>query len=102
MQCLEHDLVGPTRRCREVSLQDRDGPSRVGVGELELCLLYTSLSKSCGIEVLARAVELTTQLQGKLFSDATQRLVAEVGALPSLPASLMAVDACLLYTSRCV
>jgi DNA-binding NarL/FixJ family response regulator len=53
------------------------------------------LSKSCGIEVLARAVELTTQLQGKLFSDATQRLVAEVGVLPSLPASLVAVDAAL-------
>jgi HD-like signal output (HDOD) protein len=53
------------------------------------------LSKSCGIEVLARAVELTTQLQGKLFSEATQRLVAAVGALPSLPASLTAVDAAL-------
>jgi len=53
------------------------------------------LSKSCGIDVLARAVEHTTQLQGMLFSDATQSLVAEVGALPSLPASLMAVDAAL-------
>jgi HD-like signal output (HDOD) protein len=53
------------------------------------------LSKSCGIEVLARAVEHTTQLQGRLFSEATQRLVAEVGALPSLPASLVAVDAAL-------
>jgi HD-like signal output (HDOD) protein len=30
-----------------------------------------------------------------LFSEATQRLVAEVGALPSLPASLVAVDAAL-------
>jgi HD-like signal output (HDOD) protein len=53
------------------------------------------LSKSCGIEVLTRAVENTTRLQGKLFSEATQRLVAEVGALPSLPANLMAVDAAL-------
>jgi HD-like signal output (HDOD) protein len=53
------------------------------------------LSKSCGIDVLARAVEHTTQLQGMLFSDATQGLVAEVGALPSLPANLMAVDAAL-------
>jgi DNA-binding NarL/FixJ family response regulator len=53
------------------------------------------LSKSCGIDVLARAVEHTTQLQGMLFSEATQGLVAEVGALPSLPANLMAVDAAL-------
>lgn len=53
------------------------------------------LSKSCGIDVLARAVEHTTQLQGMLFSEATQGLVDEVGALPSLPANLMAVDAAL-------
>lgn len=53
------------------------------------------LSKACGIDVLAKAVEHTTKLQSKLFSEATQRLVAELGALPSLPSSLIAVDAAL-------
>lgn len=50
------------------------------------------LSKACGPEVLASAVEHTTKLQGMLFSDATQRMVAEVGTLPSLPSTIIAVD----------
>jgi HD-like signal output (HDOD) protein len=53
------------------------------------------LSKACGAEVLTRAVEKTTRLQSQLFSEATQGLVAQVGALPSLPSSLMAVDTAL-------
>jgi len=53
------------------------------------------LSRACGPEVLARVLERTTNLHGKLFSDATARLAAEVGTLPSLPASLVALDAAL-------
>ena len=53
------------------------------------------LSRACGPQVLARVVERTTKLQYKLFSEATQRLAAEVGALPSLPSSLVALDAAL-------
>jgi len=50
------------------------------------------LSKACGPIVLASAVEHTTKLQRRLFSEETQRMVAEVGSLPSLPATLTAVD----------
>jgi len=50
------------------------------------------LSKACGPIVLASAVEHTTKLQRRLFSEATQRMVAEVGSLPSPPATLTAVD----------
>lgn len=53
------------------------------------------LSKTCGSEVLARVVERTTRLQSRLFSEATQRMVTEVGALPSLPSSLATLDAAL-------
>jgi len=53
------------------------------------------LSRACGPEVLAKVVERTTRLQGKLFSEATQGLASEVGALPSLPSSLVALDAAL-------
>jgi len=53
------------------------------------------LAKTCGTEALARAVKHTTSLQSKLFSEATQRIVAEVGALPSLPSTVAAVDAAL-------
>jgi HD-like signal output (HDOD) protein len=40
-------------------------------------------------------VRHTTRLQSKLFSDATQKIVAQVGALPSLPSTLTEVDAAL-------
>jgi HD-like signal output (HDOD) protein len=53
------------------------------------------LSKTCGTEALARVVKHTTSLQTRLFSEATQKIVAEVGALPSLPSTLAAVDAAL-------
>ena len=53
------------------------------------------LSRTCGPEVLWRVVERTTALHGKLFSEATEKLAAEVGTLPSLPASLIALDAAL-------
>jgi HD-like signal output (HDOD) protein len=53
------------------------------------------LSRSCGPEVLAKVVERTTRLQRKLYSEPTQRLAGEVGALPSLPANLVALDAAL-------
>jgi HD-like signal output (HDOD) protein len=50
------------------------------------------LSRSCGPEVLAKVIQRTTRLQGKLFTEATQSLALEVGALPSLPSSLVALD----------
>jgi len=53
------------------------------------------LSKACGVAVLAQAVEHTTSLQRRLFSEATQKMVAQVGALPSLPSTMAAVDAAL-------
>ncbi|HTW09248.1 MAG TPA: HDOD domain-containing protein [Acidimicrobiales bacterium] len=53
------------------------------------------LSRACGPEVLTKVVERTTRLQGKLYSEATQRLAGEVGVLPSLPSSLVALDAAL-------
>ena len=43
--------------------------------------------------MLTRTVEHTTNLQSKLFSEATQVMVAKVGALPSLPTTLAAVRA---------
>ena len=45
--------------------------------------------------MLTRTVEHTTNLQSKLFSEATQAMVAKVGALPSLPTTLAAVDSAL-------
>jgi HD-like signal output (HDOD) protein len=53
------------------------------------------LAKTCGPDVLTRVVRHTTRLQSKLFSDATQKIVAQVGALPSLPSTLTEVDAAL-------
>ncbi|HTW09246.1 MAG TPA: HDOD domain-containing protein [Acidimicrobiales bacterium] len=50
------------------------------------------LSKACGPGTLTRTVRRATELQAKLFSEATQRVVAQVGALPSMPSALAAVD----------
>jgi HD-like signal output (HDOD) protein len=67
-------------------------PSDKGAALSTLPVANQCLSRECGIEVLTRAVEHTTGLQSKLFSDATRQLVAQVGALPSLPSTLAAVD----------
>jgi HD-like signal output (HDOD) protein/CheY-like chemotaxis protein len=53
------------------------------------------LSRSCGAEVLEKVIERTTRLHDKLFNEATQRIVANVGTLPSLPSNLVALDAAL-------
>jgi HD-like signal output (HDOD) protein len=53
------------------------------------------LSTTCGSALLAEAVERTTKLQSKLFSEATRRLVVDVGELPSLPSNIVAIDAAL-------
>lgn len=53
------------------------------------------LSSVCGTEVLNLTVEHTTRLQAKLYSDATRKMVADIGGLPSLPATLAAMDATL-------
>lgn len=60
-----------------------------------LALANQCLSKACSSEVLAKVVRRTTRLQGKLFSDATRRVVAEVGTLPSLPSRMAELDAAL-------
>lgn len=53
------------------------------------------LSRSCGVDALSKVVERTTSLQSKLFSEGTLKMVAQVGALPSLPATIAALDAAL-------
>jgi HD-like signal output (HDOD) protein len=53
------------------------------------------LSRACVPEVLVKVVERTTKLQDRLFGEATQQVAAQVGTLPSLPASLVALDAAL-------
>jgi HD-like signal output (HDOD) protein/CheY-like chemotaxis protein len=53
------------------------------------------LSRACGADVLGKVVARTTKLHEKLFNEATQRMVAKVGALPSLPANLVALDTAL-------
>ena len=50
------------------------------------------LSNVCGTEILNLTVEHTTKLQAKLYSDATRKMVADMGGLPSLPATLSAMD----------
>ncbi|HET9061073.1 MAG TPA: HDOD domain-containing protein [Acidimicrobiales bacterium] len=58
------------------------------------------LSKTCGPDVLVKVVERTTRLHERIFSEATQRLVSEVGSLPSLPSNLLALD-CALSDENC-
>jgi HD-like signal output (HDOD) protein len=60
-----------------------------------LPLANQCLSTTCGSAVLRRAVDDTTRLQSRLYSEATRRLVVEVGELPSLPSSIAAIDAAL-------
>jgi HD-like signal output (HDOD) protein len=78
-----------TARIALSSPDDRDAATTT------LAVANQCLSRACKPELLTRTIEHTTRLHERLFSDATRRMVAEIGTLPSLPANLLALDAAL-------
>lgn len=75
-------------------------PGDKGAALRALPLANECLAKNCGALTLAGVVQRTTSLQRRLFSEQTRQLVSQVGALPSLPKSVAALDA-LLTDDNC-
>jgi HD-like signal output (HDOD) protein len=66
-----------------------------GAAMRSLPVAHQCLSKPFDADVLIQVVERATELQALLNSDATRRMLGQVGDLPSLPANLAALDAAL-------
>ncbi len=71
------------------------GPGDRSAAQSTLPVAGECLSKACGPEVLAGAVERATRLSARLYSSATLDLVRDLGSLPSLPDNVQALDTAL-------
>ncbi len=71
------------------------GPGDRGHSPRTLAVANRRLSADCGPEVLFGEVRRVAGIQHRLYGDATRRLVRSVGALPSPPTVVMALDAAL-------
>ncbi len=95
------DMEGPAflRRAKQakpetvrISLTNAGDP---GAAMRSLPVAHQCLTKPFEADVLIQVVERATELQSLLNSDATRRMLGQVGDLPSLPANLAALDAAL-------
>jgi HD-like signal output (HDOD) protein len=95
------DMDGPAflRRAKQskpetvrISLTSAGDP---GAAMRSLPVAHQCLTKPFAADVLIQVVERATELQALLNSDATRRMLGQVGDLPSLPANLAALDAAL-------
>jgi HD-like signal output (HDOD) protein len=92
------DMDGPAflRRAKQykpetvrISLTSAGDP---GAAMRSLPVAHQCLTKPFEAEVLIETVERAAELQALLHSDATRRMLGQVGDLPSLPANLAALD----------
>lgn len=95
------DMDGPAllRRAKQhkpetvrISLTSAGDP---GAAMRSLPVAHQCLTKPFEADVLIQTVERAAELQALLHSDATRRMLGQVGDLPSLPANLAALDAAL-------
>jgi HD-like signal output (HDOD) protein/CheY-like chemotaxis protein len=92
------DMDGPAflRRAKQYKPEtvriSLTSPGDPGAAMRSLPVAHQCLTKPFEADVLIQTVERASELQALLHSDATRRMLGEVGDLPSLPANLAALD----------